>query len=209
MTKKQRGDQSSNIDRETWRQILKAAEELFLVKGYKGVSMKDVADVVQVTAAALYYHFPQGKEDLFMSVLLGMIEEWGVGIGRAIAPAHNIRERLHLLTLYQLTLPIDHLPVLMQDAKEQMKDRKKQQAIFEQMRGAVDKRVAEIFQQAIDVCEITADIPASLLATMYQGMVIALRHDMYFSAGDSEITDIPGLASSLVSTLLDGIARPV
>ena len=140
MTNKQVGHQPSHIDRETWRQILKAAEELFLAKGYKGVSMKEVADVVQVTPAALYYHFPQGKEDLFMSVIQAMFEEWSAGISRAIAPAHSIRERLNLLTSYLLTLPVDHFPVLIQDAKEQIKDREKQRAIFRQLRGTAHCR---------------------------------------------------------------------
>ncbi len=223
MPKKQRCDQSSNIDRETWRQILKAAEDLFLVKGYKGVSMKDVADAVKVTPAALYYHFPQGKEDLFISMLQAMFEEWAAGISRTIAPAHNIRERLNLLTPYLLTIPVDHFPVLLQDAKEQIKDREKQQAIFRQLRGTVHQRIAEIFQQAIDAGEITVDTSANILASMYQGMVIALLQYMHFSLKnsgqieiphlapikDAERLEAPHLASILVSTLLDGITHPV
>src|SRR5581483_8117006 len=116
MPKKQRCDQPSNIDQETWRQILKAAEKLFMTKGYKGVSMKDVAEAVQVTPAALYYHFPQGKEDLFISMLRLMLEEWAAGISRTVAPAHTMRERLRLLTTYMLTIPIDHFMMLLRDA---------------------------------------------------------------------------------------------
>jgi AcrR family transcriptional regulator len=209
MTNKQVGHQPSHIDRETWRQILKAAEELFLARGYKGVSMKEVADVVQVTPAALYYHFPQGKEDLFMSVIQAMFEEWSAGISRAIAPAHSIRERLNLLTSYLLTLPVDHFPVLIQDAKEQIKDREKQRAIFRQLRGTFQQNIADAFQQAIDAGEVTADIPANLLASMYLGLIIALLQDMHFSAKDSERIEVPRLASILVSVLLDGIACPV
>jgi TetR/AcrR family transcriptional regulator, cholesterol catabolism regulator len=207
MTKKQRGDQSSHLDRETWRQILKAAEELFLAKGYKGVSMKDVADAVQVTPAALYYHFPQGKEDLFMSMLQAMFEEWGAGISRAIAPAHDIRERLRLLALYLLTLPFDHFPMLMQDAKEQIKDREKQYAIFRQLRETFQRYVAEIFQQAIDAGEITEDVSANVLASIFQGMVMASLQLTHFSSRESERIEVPRLASILASTLLDGIAR--
>jgi TetR/AcrR family transcriptional regulator, cholesterol catabolism regulator len=223
MSKKQRCDQSANIDRETWRQILKAAKDLFLLKGYKGVSMKDVAEAVQVTPAALYYHFPQGKEDLFISMLQTMFEEWAAGISRAIAPAHNVRERLHLLTLYLLTIPVDHFPILLQDAREQIKDHERQQAIFRQLGGTVLQRIAEVFQQAIDAGEITVDTSANVLAGMYQGMVIALiqhvhcplknseRGEMPHFAliKESERMEAPRLASILVSTLLDGIAHPV
>ncbi len=62
-------------DRETRLQILAVAQQLFLAKGYKGVSMKDVAEQVQVTSAALYYHFPSGKQDLFFSVIQRMLQE--------------------------------------------------------------------------------------------------------------------------------------
>ncbi len=209
MVEKQIGHLPSHIDRETWRHILKAAEGLFLARGYKGVSMKEVAEVVQVTPAALYYHFPQGKEDLFLSMIQAMFEEWSAGISRAIAPAHGFRDLLNLLTLYLLTLPVDHFPVLIQDAKEQIKDREKQQAIFRQLRGTFQQRIEDIFQQAIDADEITTDTPANVLASMYQGMVIALLQYMHFSAKDSERIEIPHLASMLVSALLDGIACPV
>ncbi len=169
--------------------------------------MKDVADVVQVTPAALYYHFPQGKEDLFMSMLHAMFEEWAAGISRVIAPTHHVRERLLLLTSYLLTLPVDHFPALMQDAKEQIKDRENQHAIFRQLRGTVEQRIIEIFQQAIDAGEITVDTSATVLASMYQGMVISMLHQMHLPTENPEKIDAPRLASIVVSTLLDGIVR--
>jgi AcrR family transcriptional regulator len=209
MAKKQRCEQSSSIDRETWRQILKAAEELFLTRGYKGVSMKDVAEAVQVTPAALYYHFPQGKEDMFMSMLHAMFEGWAAGVSRAVAPAQGIRERLNLLTLYMLTLPVDHFPILIQDAKEQIKDPEKQRAIFRQMRGTVHQRIVAIFQQALDSGEITMDTSVDVLASMYQGMVMSMLHYRHFSSENPERVEVSQLASALVSTLLDGIASQV
>jgi hypothetical protein len=53
LMKKHLDDLSSHIDHETWRQVLTAAKDLFLAKGYKGVSMKEIASAVQVTPAAL------------------------------------------------------------------------------------------------------------------------------------------------------------
>lgn len=205
MAKKLIGDKPVDIDRETWRQILKVAEELFLAKGYKGVSMKEVADAVHVTPAALYYHFPQGKEDLFLSMIQIMFEQWAAGIGRSIAPAHDLRERLQLLTLYLLTLPVDHFPVLIQDAREQIKNHEKQQAIFGQLRGAFLEHITEVFQQAIDAGEITVDTPANLLANIYQGMVMGSVQHIHFATRDTEPIEVPHLATMLVSTLLNGI----
>jgi AcrR family transcriptional regulator len=48
--------------------IMDTAEMLFTERGYKAVSIRDIADACQVTNAALYYHF-DSKEMLFEQVL--------------------------------------------------------------------------------------------------------------------------------------------
>jgi AcrR family transcriptional regulator len=48
--------------------IMETAEGLFTERGYKAVSIRDIADACQVTNAALYYHFAN-KEELFDQVL--------------------------------------------------------------------------------------------------------------------------------------------
>src|SRR6266851_7556029 len=106
--KKQPDGSSSHLDQETWRQILTAARELFFAKGYKGVSMKEIADAVQVTPAALYYHFPRGKEDLFTKMIQTLFVEEGVaGLEQTLGTRSGLRERLNVLTASLLTLPID------------------------------------------------------------------------------------------------------
>src|SRR5205823_8641959 len=115
---------SSHLDRETWRRILTAARDLFLARGYRGVSMKEIADVVQVTPAALYYHFPKGKEDLFTKMIQTLFVEEGVAeIDQILGTTQNLRERLTLFTASLLTFPIDeHFTMLLRDAKEHIKD---------------------------------------------------------------------------------------
>ncbi len=55
--------------------ILGAAEQLFAQFGYLGVSMKDIADSLEITKAALYYHF-LSKEDLYLKVLENAFSEF-------------------------------------------------------------------------------------------------------------------------------------
>src|SRR5258708_39940507 len=99
---------SSPLDQDTRRQILTKAAELFLAKGYKGVSMKEIAEAVEVTSAALYYHFPEGKEALFTKMIQTVFVDEGLtGIDQTLAATQDIRERLTLLTSTLLTLPLD------------------------------------------------------------------------------------------------------
>ena len=121
--KHQRVGPASSLDQATWQQILTAAKALFFAKGYKGVSMKEIADAVQVMPSALYYHFPKGKEDLFTKMIQTLFVDEGVaGIDQAIGATQGLRERLTLLTTSLLTLPIDeYFMLLLRDAREHIK----------------------------------------------------------------------------------------
>jgi AcrR family transcriptional regulator len=54
-------------------QLLDAAAELFAARGYDAVSMRDIAKVVGVTQANLYYHF-RDKADLIQATLAQVFE---------------------------------------------------------------------------------------------------------------------------------------
>ena len=48
--------------------ILETAAKLFSQQGYKGASIRDIAQACGMTNAALYYHF-KNKEDLYLAVM--------------------------------------------------------------------------------------------------------------------------------------------
>jgi AcrR family transcriptional regulator len=54
--------------------LLDAAEQLFAARGYTAVTLKHIADKLGIKQASLYYHFPLGKEDLYVEVMLRHLE---------------------------------------------------------------------------------------------------------------------------------------
>jgi AcrR family transcriptional regulator len=207
-TKKTIGEESRSPagDRETRQQILDAARELFLARGYKGVSMKEVAEEVQVTSAALYYHFPGGKQELFFCIIQMMLEEWTRGALLATTQEHGLRARLTRLTQYLLTLPIDRFSILARDIHENVLDRDTRRVALEQLQDVFVQHVTDLFQQAIDAGEIGQEIPATVLATIYEGMSISLLRSQHLALGGTEHYDAGQLAGFVVSVLLKGIA---
>ena len=189
---------SSHFDQETWLQILTAAKELFFAKGYKGVSMKEIADAVQVTPAALYYHFPKGKEDLFTKMIQTLFVEEGVaGLDQVLETTPDLRERLNLFTAFLLMIPIDEqLTMLLRDAREHIKDPESQRIILS-LRDRIKQQVMGLFQAARDAGEIRTDIPVEVLVSLYMGM---LRESKSLQGSRQ--------ASHAVTVLLDGIASP-
>src|SRR5258708_2086993 len=189
---------SSLVDQVTRRQILTKAAELFLAKGYKGVSMKELAAAVEVTSAALYYHFPKGKEDLFTKMIQTVFVDEGVaGLDQTLAATQDVRERLTLLTSALLKLPLDErLSTLVRDAREHLKDSEHQQVILSLL-DRIRQQVTGLFQAAHDAGAIRPDLPVNALVGLYMGLL-------------REAKSLPGTdpAASLVSVLFDGIAKP-
>jgi AcrR family transcriptional regulator len=48
--------------------IIDTASKLFVKQGYEATSVRQIADAVGVTEAALYYHFKDGKRELLQAV---------------------------------------------------------------------------------------------------------------------------------------------
>lgn len=76
--------------------ILEEAARLFVDHGYNGISMREIAEAVGVSKAALYYHFSD-KEALFLAILtesLGRIEQV---VQRAVSAGPGVRAQLDAL----------------------------------------------------------------------------------------------------------------
>jgi AcrR family transcriptional regulator len=67
--------------------LLDAAEQLFAARGYTAVTLKHIADKLGIKQASLYYHFPLGKEDLYVEVMLRHLEHRLTAFARAIESA--------------------------------------------------------------------------------------------------------------------------
>lgn len=72
--------------------VLDAAEELFMARGYTTVTLKHVAQKLNIKQASLYYHFPLGKEDLYFEVVLRSLERRHIAIANLISRAQPTLE---------------------------------------------------------------------------------------------------------------------
>lgn len=71
-------------------QILDAATRLFMEHGYATTSVRQIAEEVGCTEAALYYHFKEGKRALLQAVIEANVPD----IVQAVEECHNA-ETLH------------------------------------------------------------------------------------------------------------------
>jgi AcrR family transcriptional regulator len=78
---------------DTRRRILAVALELFSTRGYAGTSMRDIAETMGMTKAALYYHF-ESKEQILEAVTEPIRAEMDRLLREATGPAPPTPEQL-------------------------------------------------------------------------------------------------------------------
>ncbi|GAB4569082.1 MAG: TetR/AcrR family transcriptional regulator [Anaerolineae bacterium] len=91
--------------------IVDAARELFVARGYIGISMREIAEAVGVSKAALYYHF-RDKESLFLAVLFADLADLGRCVETARAASSQVEERVRAIAASILSLPPERRAII-------------------------------------------------------------------------------------------------
>lgn len=86
---------SKDIVHGTKKYIIDTARCLFSDRSYLGVSMNDIAKKLNITKAALYYHF-SGKEEIYIKVLDEVFDNLSLSISEALNKK-TVDQKLHQL----------------------------------------------------------------------------------------------------------------
>ena len=86
--------------------ILAEATGLFVARGYRGISMREIAEAVGISKAGLYYHF-QDKEELFLAILTANLDTVAQIVRAACQQEAGTRERVAQMLRAILALPAE------------------------------------------------------------------------------------------------------
>ncbi len=93
-------------DNETRRRILDVAEGLFSKRGYTAVTLRDIATVVGMKHASLYYYAPDGKEGLYVEVMERSFKRHYDGLIEVIAGAgDDLRTQIQAVARWIVSQP--------------------------------------------------------------------------------------------------------
>ena len=82
------------------KQLMAAAQEVFVANGYHAAAMDDIADRAGVSKPVLYQHFP-GKLELYLALLDTQAQALSDAVHDALAATDDNRLRIHgVLTAY-------------------------------------------------------------------------------------------------------------
>jgi AcrR family transcriptional regulator len=76
------------------KQLLAAAQEVFVANGYHAAAMDDIAERAGVSKPVLYQHFP-GKLELYLALLDTQTEALAAAVAEALAATEDNQQRVH------------------------------------------------------------------------------------------------------------------
>jgi TetR/AcrR family transcriptional regulator, cholesterol catabolism regulator len=183
--------------------VLQTAAALFHAHGYQAVTMRDVARALGVKQASLYYHVPDGKEQLFVEVTARGLAQHQAGLTAALADAGpELQDQLNAAADWltaQPALKLMHmfeadLPAITPANARYLRD-----CAY----AALFQPLVEAFRQAQARGAIRAMDPdrlAGVFLTLIDGM-------MYASRAGHDAAGVTELAYELIDVLLNGL-RP-
>lgn len=189
--------------------LIKAAAEVFRVKGFSDTSLHDISGIIGVDRASLYYYF-DSKEQLFRAVILESTEDVvaraqiisrGPGTGRA-----RLTEVItHIVNSFNHHYPSLH--VFVQEDMRRVRSRNDPDAGAEQRRLAelADQYMAtlqDLIREGIDTGEFRHLSDPRVTALVIQGALNWMHR--WFTPGNE--VETAGVADVFVTILLDGLA---
>jgi len=166
--------QSEDVIQDTKKYITDTARRLFSEFSYLGVSMNDIAKKLNITKAALYYHFT-GKAEIYGKVLDDVFNDLSLSIAQASNEA-TIDKKLHKLIKNYLDFGfkeknlIKALMLKLSPADDQITKRITQ--LRERVANLIQPIIEEVFASKKLTEKVDARLLTSLLTSMMDGLLL-------------------------------------
>jgi AcrR family transcriptional regulator len=183
------------------QRVLEHAGRLFMEKGYAAVTLRDLADALGVRQASLYYHFPEGKEQLYVEMVERVFARHQVGLEQAIGCAPPVlAAQLHSAANWLGAQPTVHIQGMMYadlPALSQANARRVSQIVYAALFGPLRTLFA-----AAQARGETRPVNPDLMA----GFFLALMDGIAFSLTQQQDLPRAALVAEAIALMLDGIA---
>jgi len=184
---------------DTQNRILDEAQALFSERGYVGTTVQQVAARIGITKAALYYHFPQGKEEIFVELMRRHLRRLHDGLEPIIRRGGSIRERLEAIASYiAARAPAGDVEKLRRELIHIQETHRS--ALREEFHRLIVRTLHDLLRRGVEIGELR-EHNSEFVTWMFLHSVCSLSGDC-----PSACALPPDAPRALVTLLLDGIA---
>jgi AcrR family transcriptional regulator len=182
--------------------VLDVAEQLFSQRGYASVTMRDIAAQLKMKVSSLYYHAPNGKEELFVAVMTRNLRRHENGLREAIdAAGERWQDQLYSAAHWLLAQPSPDMGRFAQVDQHALSGEHAQQ-IFQGMYRGLFAPLEQIFARAQAEVGTTTPYPgvlAGAFLSMIEGFRNAPKPVPGFALSTSQSLD------SVIAVLIKGL----
>lgn len=183
-------------------QILSTAKNLFIQQGYHGLAMRQIAEALGVTKAALYYHF-KDKEELFMAILESYLDEMGMALDHIIQTQETARKQVKQFVEYILSQPAEERAIIRLASQEIGQVSPATRKAFARIyREKFIGKVESILQRGIDNGEFR---PAK--AEVATHALLGIMYPYLYPSGSGDHGLSPETIQQIVAIFLDGVCN--
>jgi len=152
------------------KQILEAAERVFLKQGYEATSIQDIADAVGILKGSLY-HYIGSKDDLLYEIIRDVHQDSLIRVTEAVEAATNPLERIRKFTTSLLAFQIENfgrIGIFFQDFRSLRPERRK---VIVRQRDNHDELLRELIKQGKEAGLVCPDVDPRIASMAVLGMV--------------------------------------
>ncbi len=130
---------------DTRERVILEARRLYIAGGYNHLNLDVIARTLKITRPALYFHFPDGKEQLLQEVIESFGTEIVGQLQEAIVGCASVKGQLRSILLYVTTKPlIDSREICQAELEDlSLETRKKLQNVFQNISQVITLIVEE------------------------------------------------------------------
>lgn len=184
--------------------VLDVAERLFHERGYKAVTMRDIADELDIRQASLYYHAPGGKEELYAKVIERSMERHKAGLEEALAGAKDeIESQLRAAAEWLLSQPPIHITRILTSDVTSLSEEEGARIstlAYDSTIGIVSKVIKDARKRK----ELRGTPHEDVVANAFLSIIDGVWYH-------SDVQDLKGtkdkMAKDMIKVLLDGLRR--
>jgi AcrR family transcriptional regulator len=182
--------------------ILAEASRLFVARGYRGISMREIAEAVGISKAGLYYHF-RDKEELFLAILTANLDMVAQIVRDACRQDASTRARMAQMLRALLALPADQRALIRLANQEMVHMSAEARASFEatyhlKFLGQIE----ELLQTGI-ACGELRPVNVQLATWLLLGMAYPFFSPAHPAAAMDEVVDL------IIAVFFDGLGCEV
>ena len=188
-------------DRKT--EIIAVAARLFKEKGYSAVTMRDIAQAMDIKAASLYNHI-QSKQEILVLIIIEIAEEFTLVMNEIVSSNLSTLKKIERVIQLHITITLrnsDALACLNNDWMHLTDD---QLSYFIKMREDYEQNFRKIIQEGIQ----NGQLKKSNQDVMVYAILSSLR-TMYLWPSKSKGLDEKTLLKSFTSLYFKGLENEI